>query len=82
MDFRYSKEKHLPVHVIPLPVYPELQSHVKLPPVLVQAALVSQLFEEELSHSLTSAKKVIYRWLLIKIEYLPPFVSKMLYCYI
>ena len=39
MHFRYSKEKHLPVHVILLPVYPELQAHGKLPPVLVQAEL-------------------------------------------
>ena len=39
MRFRYSIEKHLPVHVTPLPEYPEMQAHVKFPPVLVQVAL-------------------------------------------
>ena len=34
---------HKPVHVCPFPVYPVLHIHVKLPTVLVQAALVSQL---------------------------------------
>ena len=34
---------HLPLHLSPLPVYPWLQVQVKLPGVLVQAALVSQL---------------------------------------
>ena len=39
MHFRYSKENHLPVNAILLPVYSELQAHVKLSPVLVQAVL-------------------------------------------
>ena len=54
------KKKHLPAHVVPSPAYPELQAHVKLPAVLVQAALESQLFEPEAAHSSTSAKKVKY----------------------
>ena len=34
---------HKPVHDCPFPVYPLLHLHVKLPTVLVQAALLSQL---------------------------------------
>jgi hypothetical protein len=37
--------------VVPSPMYPELQSHVKLPSVLVQYALVSQLLSVLLAHS-------------------------------
>ena len=43
----------LPVHVIPFPLKPELQVHVKLPGVLVHAALESQL-SVNVEHSLTS----------------------------
>ena len=45
--------EYLPTHVIPFPLYPWLQSQVKLPIMLVHAALGEQL-AVPVSHSLTS----------------------------
>ncbi len=49
------KKKTLPVQLVPSPVNPLLQAHVKLPGVFVQAALASQLVEHDEEHSLTPA---------------------------
>ncbi len=40
----------LPLHFIPSPMYPSLQAQVKLPTVLVQSALVSQLLSASEAH--------------------------------
>ena len=50
---KIEKGLFLPVHVIPFPLKPELQVHVKLPGILVHAALESQLSINE-EHSLIS----------------------------
>ena len=39
----YFKMNHKPVHDCPFPVYPVLHVQMKLPAVLVQVALASQL---------------------------------------
>ena len=44
---------YLPVHITPFPVYPWLQVQVKLPGVLVQAALVWQLTVSSLHSSIS-----------------------------
>ena len=74
--------KSLPVHVIPFPVYPSLQAHVKDPFVFVHVAFESQGDDK---HSLISArvslrqldvlkmshKKLIQRLQCMKYIYLP-----------
>ena len=39
----YVSEKYKPIHNCPFPSYPMLHVHVKLPAVLIQVAVVSQL---------------------------------------
>ena len=51
-----SENLSLPMHVTPSPVYPWIQVQVKLPGVLVQAALVWQLLASSVAHSLISEK--------------------------
>ena len=47
----------IPVQLTPFPVKPGLQAHVNDPGMLVQFAFVSQSFNVEFAHSLTSKKK-------------------------
>ena len=53
VDVNFLYSMHSPAQVVPFPLYPWLQAQVKLPGVLVQVALVSQLSVPSL-HSLLS----------------------------
>ena len=53
IHFREATLHNLPVHVTPLPVYPWLQAQVKVPGVLVHAALVAQLSVPNVHSSLS-----------------------------
>ena len=64
--------RYIPVHITPLPVYPWLQVQVKLPGLLVQAALVSQL-SVLVEHSSISEKwmGLIAYFPLLALRYIP-----------
>ena len=58
-DVIYFQINHKPVHDRPFLVYPVLHIHVKLPAVLIQAALVSQLWVL-VEHSSMSKELTLY----------------------
>ena len=56
MSFR-AKCRVIPVQLVPFPLKPDLQAQVKDPTVLVQTALLSQLFNDESAHSSISKRE-------------------------
>ena len=57
---------YLPIQLTPFPVYPWLQVQVKLPGVLVQLALVSQLSVLSVHSLILSHGRDLYNYSIIK----------------